>query len=190
MTLTGRGTGHGPVHTGCAHGYNHKLLAAARMGFRPDSPRPRGLQRILAAQGPPPPPAAPSAPTREALLQSHLSSTLDAKAAVSAESRKTLWIRNSCSSFWIYVRGTRCRIQNGVFQNNFPCSAKKHCFSCAFLRRHLQGDPVFLRPTTLPFVSKVHHTSLPGKEMCFVLPRMDVPGCGSANPLEALVKES
>lgn len=151
------------------------------MGFRPDSPRPRGLQRMLAARGPPPPPAAPSAPTREALLQSHLSSMLDAKAAVSAESRKTLWIRNSRSGFWIYVRGTRCRIRNGVFQNNFPCSAEKHFFSCAFLSRHLQGDPAFLRATTLPFQ---------GRKCVLCCPGWRFQAVGALDPLEALVKES
>lgn len=134
----------------------------------------RGLQHMLAAWGPPSLPAALSAPTGEALLQSHQSSTLDAKAAVSAESCKTLWIRNSRSGFWIYVRGTRYRIRNGVFQNNFACSAEKHFFSpCISAQTSSRG----------PCVSKAHHTSLPGKEMCFVLPRMEVPGCGSWAPL-------
>lgn len=187
-------TGHGPTHTGGAHGtraehtghgpraqvahtgtrahghrYTGPRTRAAHTG-RVTSRWPlrgwasdltaRGLQHMLAAWGPPSLPAALSAPTGEALLQSHQSSTLDTKAAVSAESCKTLWIRNSRSGFWIYVRGTRYRIRNGVFQNNFACSAE--FFPRAFLHRHLQGDPAFLRPTTLPFQGRKCVLCCPG----------------------------
>lgn len=70
-TAVGDAHGKGDGTRARAHGHSHELLAASRMGFRPDSPRPQGLQHAPAAPGPPPPPATPSAPTREALLQAH-----------------------------------------------------------------------------------------------------------------------
>lgn len=64
-----------------------------------------------------------------------------AKPAVPAESCKDPG--RSCSGFWIYVRGRRCGIRNGVFQNNFPCLAEKRfvlfCFPVHFFPDSFKG---------------------------------------------------
>lgn len=173
--LTGRGTGHGPGHTGTAT----SCWPLRGWASDPTARGPRGsstLQLPRALHLRPPPPV----PRRERPCSGP--STPDAKATVPAESCKTLPIRRSCSGFWLYVRGRRCGIRNGVFQNNFPCLAEKRFFlPRALLCRHLQGDPAFLRPTTLPFQ---------GRKCVFCCPGWGFQAEGALGPLEALVKES
>ena len=66
----------------------------------------------------------PRRPTGDALFQSHLSSTPDTKATLSAKSCKSLPIRNNHSGFWIYVSGMRWNSKWNVSKQFFPCSAE------------------------------------------------------------------
>lgn len=139
--------GHGPTHTGRAHRYSHQPLATARMGFGPDSP---GAPAHAGCPGSSTSTRRPQRPrgSKSRRFCRILQDALDQK--------QPLRLLDLC-------QGNEIQNSKWSVSKQFRLlSRKAFFFPCAFLRRHLQGDHVFLRPTTLPFQGRKCVLCCPG----------------------------